>query len=142
MLKSNSKQFLGKLEALVIDTINCEDGDSLEDNLKITLESLKAAHAGEFGRYPILQRPALVSAPSLKYFINIMGGHFEYRECKQIEELADLYSENEAERKAYIDRWTKTLESKGYEPILEHYSCVIAKGLERVLRAHSLVEGR
>lgn len=138
MLKSNSRKFNEKLQALIIDTINNEDGTNTQENLQITLENLKSSYKGNWERYPIWQRPAIVSSMSVKHFIQGCGGFFEYAECEQIKELANLYCENVSEEKEYIERWQKVLDKKGYEPILNHYAYIISKGLLALIKKYNI----
>ena len=138
MLRSNSKKFNEKLQALIIDTINNEDGASTKENLQITLDNLKACYSGNWQCYPFYQRPAILSPASVKDFIQGCGGFFEYAECKQIEELASLYCENVSEELNYIERWQRVLDKKGYEPILEHYAYIISKGLARLVKEYEM----
>lgn len=112
MLKSNSKKFNEKLQALIIDTISNEGGASIQENLQITLDNLKSSYNGNWQRYPVYMRPGVLSPASVKNFIQGVGGFFEYCECKQIEELAGLYCENISEELNYIERWQKVLDKK------------------------------
>ena len=138
MLKSNTRAFAAKLEALIIDTVNDEDGANLQENLQITFENLKACHDGKYGWYPVWRRPGVVSPANVQEFIQGCGGHFEYAEIHQIEELADLYSENDSEKAAYIKRWAEVLDKKGYEPIVKHYAYIISKGLTKLFKKHNI----
>lgn len=140
MLKSNTNKFMEKVLAHVVDCVSAEDCATVEEALQVTLENLETGRNGNWGYLPKWQRPAVVSPANVQYFIQGLGGHFEYREYAQIEILASFYCENEQEKAQYIARWEKVLDRKGYEPIVEHYAYIVYKGIVKALKAYKVKE--